>query len=474
MKKNIISCCFLIIIMFCPLNSQSVVFSDNFNTSHGSTFTTSGTIGSSDWTVSRSGDDWGARIHNNILELTNDATTGTSNSNGWVYAYVSTSIFSSPFQKKLKNNTGKVNYIFNMRQIRNNPAGFISGYYGVAFIIGSTSNTIATAGNGYAIVLGNVDEPDPIRFVKFTGGIQTLGTSTGGLITAGSPLNNPTNNYMSIAISYNPSNDEWTLYGRNDGSTTFGDPSDGNLTLLGSVIDNTYTNTDLDYLGTYWQGSTSAGQTAFFDNVSVKIGDIVLPIELNYFYAKVSTNNEIILNWSTATEINNYGFEVERSVRRISGSLSKWEKIGFVEGAGNRNSPKDYVFEDKVPIAGIVKYRLKQIDYDGSYSYSNEVEVEIKSPKEYVVEQNYPNPFNPSTKISYTLPDLSKVRLELYDLTGRLVKVLIDELKESGFYEYDLNALNLGLTTGIYFYRFVARSEKGNIYNKVNKMVYLR
>jgi hypothetical protein len=246
---------------------QTVVFSDNFDTSQGSTFTTSGAIGTSSWNVSRSGADWGARIHNNILELTNDAS-GEANANGWVFANRSLNSIGN-FNTTLQNSAGLVTWTLNMRQIRDNPAGFTSNSYGAAFVIGSTSANIATAGNGYAIVLGNTLTPDPIRFVSFTDGIQSLGTGTGGLITASAPLNDPTTSYMSIQLTYNPTNHLWSLYGRNDGASSFADPLSGSLTLLGTVTNSTFTDVALGFTGAYWQGSTAANQTAFFDNISL-------------------------------------------------------------------------------------------------------------------------------------------------------------------------------------------------------------
>ncbi len=247
------------------------VFSDNFNTSQGATFTTGGDIGTSPWTVTRSGADWGARIDNNILELTNTASAAT-NATGWVYASADTADFTAPWSSILSANTGLVTWDFNMRQIRTDPAGFGGTSYGVAFILGSTSTTVATAGNGYAVVLGNTTATDPVRLVSFTGGIQTLGTTTGGLITAASPLNDVGNSYLSLRVTYDPLTSGWEMFGRNDGATAFADPSVGPLDSLGTVTNSTYTGVSLTSMGAYWNGSTAATQTAFFDNVSVAVG----------------------------------------------------------------------------------------------------------------------------------------------------------------------------------------------------------
>ncbi len=257
-------------------SAQTTVFSDNFNTSQGSTFTTSGSIGTSVWSVTRitSSNDYGARIDNNQLELTNDASSN-GNLAGWVFVSTSTTGFNSPYNPTLSLNTGVVTWTFNMRQARTNPLGFRPipphSDYGVAFIIGCTSTNVHTDGNGYAIVLGNTGTPDPVRFVKFTGGISSLSNSNTGLIVASSPLDDPTNNYMSIRLTYTPSTNTWELFGRDDGGSGFTDPTSGTLTSLGTVVDNQYTSVPLNFMGAYWQGATASNQTAFFDNVSVTV-----------------------------------------------------------------------------------------------------------------------------------------------------------------------------------------------------------
>ncbi len=256
--------------------AQINLHSSDFNTSQGEDYTLEGVIGNTPWTVSRPGPDWGARIHNDILELTNSASD-EANANGWVFAYLDAGEFVEPYNTVLGMNSQPVSWYFNMRQIRSNPAGFGSNSYGVAFVIGTDNTHVATAGSGYAIVLGNSGTPDPVRFVKFSGGIQTLGSATEALITATSPLDNPTNEYMSIGLTYDPATSTWELWGRLDGSS-FEDPLVGELTSLGTVTDSEHTNIALDYLGAYWQGSTAAAQTAFFDNVSVWLqGDGSVP-----------------------------------------------------------------------------------------------------------------------------------------------------------------------------------------------------
>lgn len=257
-----------------PVAPAAVVFSDDFSTNTAATYTQTGQIGASAWTVNRSGADWGARrnVSPEQLELTNDASA-TLQSSGWGFAYVSNSSFSSPFSSTLNTNPGKVTWSFNMRQIRPDPAGFGAGSYGVAFILaGNTIDPDTGAGEeGYAVTLGRSGTIDPIRLVRFTQGLSTattiLESNTVGLTDFGAE-------YLSIRVTYNPADNQWELFLRNDGATVFVDPASGTLVSQGSIVDSTYVGQSLPTTGAYWQGATVATQTAFFDNVTV---DVALP-----------------------------------------------------------------------------------------------------------------------------------------------------------------------------------------------------
>ncbi len=131
--------------------------------------------------------------------------------------------------------------------------------------------------------------------------------------------------------------------------------------------------------------------------------------------------------------------------------LGDWKTIGFVNGNGNSNSPKSYSYEDKNVIAGKYSYRLKQIDNDGQFEYSNSVEVSFMQPTEFRLEQNYPNPFNPATTILFNLSDAGNVKLTLYNLLGQKIRTLVNEYKESGIYTINFDASNLN--SGIYIYK---------------------
>jgi hypothetical protein len=180
------------------------------------------------------------------------------------------------------------------------------------------------------------------------------------------------------------------------------------------------------------------------DNVRLT-GDEPLPVELSSFTASI-INKHVVLNWQTATETDNFGFDVERR------TLNKdWEKISFVSGNGNSNSPKAYSFTDKTAFNGKNIYRLKQIDANGNYTYSKQVEVDLGLPATYSLEQNYPNPFNPATIISYQIPVQSAVKIDVLNSIGEMVATLVNEVKESGYYDVEFNAASL--SSGVYFYR---------------------
>ena len=172
--------------------------------------------------------------------------------------------------------------------------------------------------------------------------------------------------------------------------------------------------------------------------------DDPVPVELTSFTASVSGNN-VLLQWTTATELNNYGFEVERKTEN-----SSYEVVGFVTGSGSTTEPRSYIYTDvKVP-DGKYLYRLRQMDFNGTFSFSYEVEVEVNSPAVYALDQNYPNPFNPSTTINFSIAEASVVKIAVYNLLGQEVAVPINEFKEAGPHTITFDASEL--TSGAYFY----------------------
>ncbi|MCI0493877.1 T9SS type A sorting domain-containing protein [candidate division KSB1 bacterium] len=187
------------------------------------------------------------------------------------------------------------------------------------------------------------------------------------------------------------------------------------------------------------------------------------PVELVMFEGHAKENG-VELTWKTASESNNYGFEIERSSQ-----LKRFQKIAFISGNATTSQPKVYQFLDADPPHGIVYYRLKQIDFNGTADYSPEIEITVSGnlQKSYTLNQNYPNPFNPITVISYSLPDLQKVTLKIYDLTGKEVFTLVDELKPPGNFSVAFDATKF--RSGEYFYILKA----GN-FSQTKKMVLVK
>jgi hypothetical protein len=274
--------CLLFMIVLGSIQAQVNIFTSDFSTTQGAVFTTEGSIGTTPWMVSRSGDNWGARIHNDRLELTNTAGTQT-NAGGWVYAYLDVENIHNSFSSVLDENTQPVNWYFNMRQIRSNPSGFGANAYGAAFVIASNSHNVATEGSGYAVVLGNSGSPDPIRFVKYNGGIQSLGSSLTGLIIAQESLSDPGDMYMMLKVTFHPATSTWQLWGQ-PYTNAVTDPLFTQLTLLGSAQDDEFTHIPLNYTGAYWQGATANNQTAFFNHVSIRSGSVIETVIVDVFH----------------------------------------------------------------------------------------------------------------------------------------------------------------------------------------------
>ncbi|NLT49362.1 MAG: T9SS type A sorting domain-containing protein [Ignavibacteria bacterium] len=216
-----------------------------------------------------------------------------------------------------------------------------------------------------------------------------------------------------------------------NGGTSWGLVNSGTFEDLNSII---FTNE-----GDGWIAGNSGAVIKYNKD------DQFLPVELISFNGHF-TEEMNILNWATASEINSYGFEIER---RIDGK--DWSKIGFVQAAGNSSNKNQYSFSDKQISNGLYEYRLKQIDIDGRYEYSNSVEIRNNVPYAYSLSQNYPNPFNPSTNIEITIPSQQKTRLIVYNILGEQVAVLADKIMDAGKHVFSFNAE--GLSSGVYFYR---------------------
>ena len=196
----------------------------------------------------------------------------------------------------------------------------------------------------------------------------------------------------------------------------------------------------------------------------VKLTDLMpVPVELTSFTANANSSG-VVLTWTTASEINNNGFEIERS-----NDGENFFRVGFVKGAGTTTEPQTYSFIDKLDYSGVktYHYRLRQVDFDGRTQFSDVVTVDFDVLMDFALSQNYPNPFNPSTKIVYALPTQSPVVIKIYDLTGQEIATLVNEVKEAGTYEITFDALNF--SSGVYIYQM----RSGN-FSSVKKMSVLK
>ena len=209
--------------------------------------------------------------------------------------------------------------------------------------------------------------------------------------------------------------------------------------------------------------------TGFFDNADVNVittltgsSDIPLPVELSSFTASLNQNT-VNLKWVTKTEVNNSRFNVERRINE-----GDWNTLGFVKGHGTTTESKEYSFIDKDLFAGGSKfqYRLKQIDNNGTFEYSDIVEVEVE-PTEFELSQNYPNPFNPNTTIRFSIPKETQLKINIYNMLGELVETLTEGNYEAGYHKVTFNASPL--PSGVYIYRI-----ESNEFVQIKKMVLMK
>lgn len=189
-------------------------------------------------------------------------------------------------------------------------------------------------------------------------------------------------------------------------------------------------------------------------------GSLILPVELTSFTASVSSEG-VVLNWKTATENNNSGFEVERSADNKA-----FAQIGFVKGSGNSTKETEYSYID-TKVSGFVYYRLRQVDYNGTAKYSKTIEVHAVQPIAYSLDQNYPNPFNPTTVISYSVAKNGFVSLKVYNMLGQEVANLYQGFQKAGSYKVNFDASKLA--SGMYLYKL-----QTNNFTETKKMLLLK
>jgi hypothetical protein len=253
-----------------------------------------------------------------------------------------------------------------------------------------------------------------------------------------------------------------------NGSTTYVKHILGNSTDRGFAI-------DVDFGGNLYVTGTFQGTCNFDSFVFTgaggddifygRIGNNPVPVELLSFNASVDGMN-VRLNWTTATEINNSGFEIERSTDNVA-----FETLAFISGNGTTTERKTYSFTDNNLISDLYYYRLKQIDFDGTFSYSSVVEVNLEIPSVYNLSQNYPNPFNPSTEISFAVPVDAAVTISVFNAVGEKVNEFSKDYS-AGSYKYNFNGNNL--SSGIYFYSINAAGKDGSVFSSSKKMALIK
>ena len=313
--------------------------------------------------------------------------------------------------------------------------------------------------NDILSLIRGMDEPDDTAYAY----TLTPGQSTKGFITPGMNWNVSDKDVFrmhtiaggSFTVSLTGSSSGITSFSVSSSAGTLDTKTAGDGTTsitIGSAI------AGKAYYVTVWGTATSS---TYLNPYTLTTSGPALPVELISFAAVVEKGN-VVLNWQTATEVNNYGFEIEK----LEAKSEKWEQIGFVEGYGTTNASQNYSFTDK-PGSGTYQYRLKQIDRNGKFEYSSIVEANLTAPVTFGLEQNYPNPFNPTTMISYDLSQQLNVSLKVYDIVGKEVVTLVNELKEAGSHEVQLDASKLA--SGTYFYKLQSGS-----FSSVKKLVLLK
>ncbi len=328
-------------------------------------------------------------------------------------------------------------------------------------------------GGGIGIQSGTLNIKNTIVANNSEGNVSNNGGDIdhfGGTITDNGYNIIEVENSASIPVTGDITGNQSNLFGTGVASTpalAVNNTSTGTPTLKttsGSVAINAGNNTangsvsipSQDQRGADRNGSVDIGAYEYWDDAGA------LPVELSSFTAKAN-QNKVNLNWQTATELNNYGYEIESS----SAGTKSWNKIGFVKGNGNSYSPKKYSFTDENPSSSKMQYRLKQIDNDGKFEYSKVVDVTLNTPAKFSLEQNYPNPFNPTTKIKYAIPSDNFVQIKIYNILGKEVMTLLNEYKKAGTYSIEFNASSL--SSGVYFYKIISGRN-----SEIKKMILLK
>lgn len=349
---------------------------------------------------------------------------------------------------------------------------YVTGYFDSTAFFGTTQ---ITGVDRDEVFLAKYDSNGNLIWVKSAGGAlidrgNDMVVTRGGISYIAGRFNS-TATFDSITVTSSGLNDIFVAMYNSEGNIQWVKRAGGTAEDYGNAI-------AVDVVGNCYI-SGYFRETALFDNISLssagvqdifvaKIGDVTIPVELVSLKADV-INNTVRLSWITASELNNLGFEIERA---STSHLQGWMKIGFVDGNGTTTSTHSYSFTDANVSNGTYYYRLRQIDLDGSSTYSQIINVEIGVPVSFEVMQNYPNPFNPETNVSFNLPATANVTITIYNLLGQTVEIIANKIFDAGRHNVKFNAASL--TSGIYFYEVQVKGIDGSLNNSVKKMTLIK
>lgn len=379
------------------------------------------------------------RIESNTARLTSGGTAGTKS------ALVDMSNLSN-YPVPLSEATKTVTWAFNVHLQHSELGGFAGGETGVMFVLSGTANDVDGSANAYAVIIGSPNSEDPVQVVRFNGGYTDNGDFT--VVTGG--VAGEDSDYRSVRVTFDPGNNAWSLYAAS-GTSSF--PYDDPVNVpdsdqLGSTVEDAggpVDNSSAKFLGLHYNHGGDASVDAAFDDLHVSDPGSELPVELATFDA-TADGNAVHLRWTTASEAQNAGFEVQRSTER------GFETIDFVDGAGTTTESTRYTYTAEDLSSGTHAFRLKQVDLDGSTSIGPERIVTLR-PDGVHLATTGSNPLRKGQNAAFrlTADTEESVTVTLHDVLGRVLRTLYDgPASPEG---RDLSVSTSSLSAGMYFVR---------------------